>query len=113
MKKKDTVQEAKVIEYLKRCRRGGAMPRFKGSAALAILIKHKLIRIGFSAIRVMYTGSVDYGFFVNNNGLLELIGADNPEPQDPEIALSESAHPDGWEPEGLDWEPIDNTLRQD
>ncbi len=55
----------------------------------------------YTTIRMMYTGSIDMGYYVNQDGLLEQVGADNPSALEPKEVLSEENHPDGWEPEGL------------
>ena len=49
----------------------------------------------------MHTGLIDMVYYVNQNGLLEQVGIENPSALEPEEVLSEKKHPDGWEPEGL------------
>lgn len=97
----DTETEEGVDKYLAFCEEGGATPRFKGYAPFEILLRQGRIAPFFTSIRIMYTGSIDETFYVNDGGLLEQAGIDNPIPLDPKDVLSKEKHPEGWEPEKL------------
>ena len=55
----------------------------------------------YTTIRIMYTGSIDITYYVNQEGLLEQVGVENPTALEPKEVLSQEKYPDGWEPEGL------------
>jgi hypothetical protein len=90
-----------VEEYLAWCREGGAIPRFKGYFAFRILFGQGRMAASYTTIRAMYTGSIDIAYYVNQDGLLEKVGVQNPPALNPEEVLSEENLPYGWEPEQL------------
>ena len=90
-----------IDEYVSWCLENSVVPRLKGYLPFEVLMSQGRIAPHYTTIRMMYTGSIDMGYYVNQNGLLEQVGIENPPALEPKEVLSEEKHPDGWEPEGL------------
>jgi len=94
-----TAQE--VEEILEWCLGDSAVPSFKGYFPFQVLLDQGRIAAYYTSIRPMYSGWADIAYYVNQDGLLEQIGIENPPALNPEEVLSEKNLPDGWEPEQL------------
>jgi len=102
VKKKTSLKTAQEVEkFLEWCLANGATPRFKGYFPLRVLLGQGRIATYYTSIRAMHTGLIDTTYYVNQDGLLEKAGIENPPALKPEEVLSEKNLPDGWEPEKL------------
>lgn len=88
-----------VEEYLDWCKENSCFPRYRGSKPFQELLKRGRIMPFVTTIRIMYTGTIDQCYCLDEDGMFLLINdPDNP-PQNPEEILREDKHPEGWEVE--------------
>jgi len=90
-----------VVDFLNSCLENGAVPNFKGYFPFKVLVDQGRVAPYYTTIRIMYTGIIDVCYYLNDDGLLEQIGLENPPALDPKEVLSASKNPRGWEPEQL------------
>lgn len=93
--------EKEIEDYVDWCMENKTVPRLKGYLPFKILLNKARIVPNYTTIRIMYTGSIDTVYFINQDGLLEKIGEENSPALEPKEVLSEEKNPDGWKPEGL------------